>query len=91
MNEINEMYREHRRLKQQQHEEWYVKNLNNLKESGLEFEHKDTVCLFRIEGKPWVDFYPHTGRWRIVGRGASKKVFTGGGNAFIHWFKKAKG
>ena len=88
MNEVSEMWKAHNEARKQQHEEWYIKNLNSLKKSGLRYTHKDTVCLFRIQGKPLVDFYPHTGRWRIVGKDSPKKVFTGGADAFINWFRK---
>ena len=91
MNEVSEMWKEHNKARQEQHQEWYIKNMNALKKSGLKYTHKDTVCLFRLRGKPFVDFYPHTGRWRIVGKDSSKKVYTGGGNAFIHWYAKQDG
>lgn len=90
MGDMAEVFSDWKEHKKQQHQEWYMKNMAALNNSELQFTHKDTVCLFRIKGKPQIDFYPHTGRWRIVGKGASAKVFTGGGEAFIYWFKKAQ-
>jgi hypothetical protein len=47
----------------------------------------DGACLFREPGKPRVDFYPSTGRWRTVGR-EPEKVHRGGARAFIAWYAK---
>jgi len=89
-NETTEMWRGHKKLQQEQHREWYVKNMNALRESAIVFKERDTACLIRLKNKPYVDFYPHTGRWRVVGKNASQRVFTGGGNAFVHWYNNLK-
>ena len=41
---------------------------------------------FREVGKPPVDFYPSTGRWRVVGLG--NKTYNGGATAFLAWYRK---
>lgn len=90
MNDISEMWSDHKKHQQAQHAEWHKKNTIALSNSGLSFKVTGNTYLFRTPGKPQVDFYPHTGRWRIVGKNASKKVFTGGGEAFINWYIKRK-
>jgi hypothetical protein len=50
---------------------------------GMSFVFKRTVCLFREEGKPKVDFYPHTGRWKVKHR-----MYKGGAASFISWYSK---
>lgn len=66
----------------------YKANLDVLMRSGLKFSRKPAACLFREEGKPHVDFYPHTGRWREVGKGAPDKTHTGGAQKFIDWYHR---
>lgn len=44
------------------------------------------TVLFREPGKPKVDFYPSTGRWRIVG--SQSKTFRGGAESFLRWYAK---
>ena len=73
--------------RQQRHAEWHTKNLAELRAAGMPFVERATSCLFREPGKPKVDFYPHTGRWRVVG-GQSRKTFRGGASAFVSWYRK---
>lgn len=73
---------------QARHAEWKQKNMAVLGESGAIFtvtNHGETL-LFRQPGKPKVDFYPSTGRWRIVG--ATSKTFSGGAQSFLNWYAK---
>ncbi len=77
MDEIN---REERR---ERHAQWYRENMEILRASGLRFEERATAMLFREPGKPRVDFYPHTGRWRAHGW-----TFKGGAKAFLAWYAK---
>jgi hypothetical protein len=79
------------------HAEWYAENMAALRASGLRFEERPTSVLFREPGKPRVDFYPHTGRWRVVGerpdpkarrRGADGRTLRGGAKAFLGWYAK---
>ena len=73
-------------LKKERHEKWYRQNMLALQNSGIEFKRHVTACLFRENGKPKIDFYPHTGRWRTVGKNA--KTFSGGAKTFLKWYSK---
>lgn len=83
-----------RELKQERHADWREENLAVLRKSLVPFAMRDTACLFRQPGKPWVDFYPHTGRWRAVGPNLSEELkgrtFSGGAKSFLGWYAKAK-
>lgn len=77
--------------RQAQHEEWRQRNTNIIATSGVSFRsanHGETFC-FRERGKPMVDFYPSTGRWRVVG--AKSRTFRGGAEAFLRWYEKQSG
>ena len=41
---------------------------------------------YHLTGKPQVQFWPSTGRWRARG-----KTFSGGAKAFLNWYKKQRG
>jgi hypothetical protein len=73
---------------QARHAEWKQKNTETLTFSGLDFvaTNGGETFLFREPGKPKVDFYPSTGRWRIVG--ATRKTFKGGARSFLNWYAK---
>ena len=45
-------------------------------------ETKETVFLLRESGRPKVDFYPHTGRWKV-----GNKMHRGGAMAFHKWYQ----
>lgn len=82
-----------RELRQARHAEWFEKNMAALRAAGLlardRVELRSTAILFREFGRPRVDFYPHTGRWRIVGApGGSQRPMRGGAEAFIRWYAK---
>ena len=58
-------------------------NTSVLEKSGLVYSvTSNGTMLFREAGKPRVDFYPSTGRWKKVG-GKAKK---GGATKFIKWY-----
>lgn len=75
--------------RQARHAQWHEENMATLNASGLRFQIRETAVLFREAGKPRVDFYPHTGRWRIVG-GANgpTRPLSGGAKRFIEWYAK---
>jgi len=57
-----------------------------LKAAGLteyKTRNQGTVLLFRQSGKPVVDFYPGTGRWR-----SGNKTYEGGASAFMAWYNR---
>lgn len=69
------------------HLAWKEANLAILRASGVPLVGREEACLFREDGKPRVDFYPSTGRWRVVGDGRNK-TFRGGAAAFLKWYAK---
>ncbi len=75
-----------RELTQDRHAQWKVENLAALRASGVPFQERPEACLFRVSGKPPVDFYPSTGRWRVVA--GKKKTLRGGATAFLAWYAK---
>jgi hypothetical protein len=84
------MWREHRQRQQARHWENYQRNLDVLAASGIPFVLRETSCLFRQDGKPKVDFFPHTGRWRTVGMKSpqSSRPMSGGAEAFLIWYAR---
>jgi hypothetical protein len=76
-------------LRQERHREWKAENLDLLRTSGLTYRltNNNETAVFRERGKPKVDFYPSTGRWRVV----SGNARTMGGHAmkFIEWYANA--
>lgn len=86
---------EQRQLTSERHTAWKAENLAALQASGVPFERRPESCLFRQPGKPKVDFYPSTGRWREVGAPRAEKLihaegvtFRGGAVAFLKWYAR---
>lgn len=86
MGDMGDDLRFMKELKKERHSKWYEQNMDVLNSSKIEFVHKDTVCLFRESDRPKIDFYPHTGRWRTVGKNA--KTFRGGAKSFLKWYSE---
>jgi hypothetical protein len=70
------------------------KNLRILCANGLRFEVRKSPdgllgasALFREPGKPRVDFYLSTGRWRVGGASASRTM-RGGARGFVAWYAR---
>jgi hypothetical protein len=59
-------------------------NVAILRASGILFEERSNAVLFREPGRPKVDFYPGSGRWRVVGA-ANGPTLAGGAKAFLSW------
>jgi hypothetical protein len=70
------------------HLAWHEENMAVLRSTGLSFTEQATVVLFREVGKPRVDFYPHTGRWRRVGNRVPAHAMSGGARAFLSWYAR---
>jgi hypothetical protein len=86
MGDFNEVYEAMRKDRQEKHAEWKRLNTQILEKSGLVYMVAGPeTFIFREEGKPKVDFYPSTGRWRELSSG---RTFRGGATAFISWYKK---
>ena len=83
--EICDYFAASKEFRKEMHREQKAANLGVLKESGLKFcsTNNGENLLFREKGKPKVDFYPSTGRWRVAGL---RGTFNGGGAAFINWY-----
>ena len=83
MTETSDMWREINAERAERHAEWKKKNLEILRESGIPFTDKGETLLFRQEGKPKVDFYPSTGRWKVKG-----EFMRGGAKSFLRWYRR---
>jgi len=57
-----------------------------LRESGIPFTivNKGICVIFREEGKPKVDFFLSTGRWRVVA--GETELYEGGAEGFLEWY-----
>jgi hypothetical protein len=77
-------------LKKEQHQQWWIDNVDEIKGSGIPhtFTNNGECVLFREPGKPKVDFYPSTGRWRTVGKNA--RTMGGQAKAFLVWYANQK-
>lgn len=77
--------------RKQKHAEWKERNLKTLLNSNnvtkLTIKSDGEVVLLREPGKPKVDFYPSTGRWRAAGQA---KTYRGGAEAFLNWYAKQR-
>lgn len=82
MGDMKEGFKFLTEMKKKRHQEWYQKNCEIIKNSGLDFVQKDTVILFR-DTNCRIDFYPHTGRWKFEG-----KMYQGGADKFLKWYKE---
>ncbi len=56
-----------------------------LERSGLVFQVNADKLELRGEGRPVCDFFPATGRWRVL-TGRRFRYFRGGPIAFINWY-----
>lgn len=92
MGEQVEIYRDMRALKQEQGEERRVKNMRLLLETQLDCRVEGDVVLLREAGKPKVDFYSTTGKWRVPNENKGR-ICGGGGGAkrFIEWYEGGRG
>jgi hypothetical protein len=74
-------------LRQERHANWHRDNLAALADSGIPHRvaNRGETLLFREDGKPRCDFYPSTGRWRVVN---ARETFSGGAVAFLAWYRR---
>lgn len=86
MGDMGDLFKAHSAEKKARHMRWKEDNTAALMTSGLVFRvaSPETLC-FREEGKPAVDFYPSTGRWREV---KVNKTHGGHAGAFLKWYAK---
>lgn len=83
--DMGTLFRIHNKDKQERHKRWHEENREAINVSGIPYKDKGETLLFREVGKPRVDFYPSTGRWRVVG---VVRTFRGGAKAFLNWYNK---
>jgi hypothetical protein len=84
----SEMRKAFKELKQKRHKNWKAQNLNMIRNAGIPCDIKEEVVLFRESKKPMIDFYPSTGRWRIVGGRKQSSAISGGAKKFLEWYRK---
>ncbi len=83
--DIADMGRAMKADRQGRHARWNHENRTVLTFAGIPFTDRGEALLFRIAGKPRVDFYPSSGRWRVAGE---QKTHRGQARAFLAWFAK---
>lgn len=90
MSEQTDCFRAIQQHRRDEHAEQKKGNTRIICASGLNFRSTNNgECLvFRERNKPQVDFYPSTGRWRVIG---DKRTCSGGAGAFLTWYTDQKG
>ncbi len=84
---MTEFWRDVREARKTKHQEMKEQNTRLLTEAGIAFRevNQGENLLIREPGKPNVDFYPSTGRWRIPQK---NQTYSGGAQAFLSWYNK---
>lgn len=78
-------YRAMKEERKERHAEWNKINTETINKSGIPYRLAGgQTMLFREPGKPRVDFYPSTGRWRVNGQ----RAVSGGARKFLDWYKQ---
>ena len=70
----------------ERHAIWKRENLAYLRGAGVTFTDRGETLLFRWPSKPAVDFYPSTGRWKVVSGPRRGSVLRGGAMRFLTWY-----
>lgn len=87
MGDMSDNFHDMRELRKKRHEEWERINLPIIEKCEFKSEvSANGTIMFRIEGKPYADFYPTTGRWQVC---KTHVVMTGGAEAFLKWFRES--
>lgn len=75
-------------LRKEQHREWKDENTDAIRTSKIPYRaaNNGETLIFREPGKPKVDFYPSTGRWRNVS--TNGRTMGGGAMTFLDWYSK---
>lgn len=83
-----EDFKEIERINKEQKRVTGSDNMRVLKSSGIQYTVKNsgTIILFRVPGKPAVDFYPTTSKWKLVG--PKPQLIFGNATAFLIWYAK---
>ncbi|MFA5424796.1 MAG: hypothetical protein WC374_13160 [Phycisphaerae bacterium] len=83
MGDMNDDFKFLDDMKKERHTQWHAENLRIIAESKIPCTAKSEVVLFRESGKPKVDFYPSTGRWKV-----GNQIYSGGAQSFLNWYNK---
>ena len=75
-------YRDRRVNKQIRHRANKAYNTKKLKESGIEYREANPECFLFREGLRRADFYPSSGRWKVLD---TNEIMSGGINKFLAW------
>ena len=83
MGDMGETFLMMREMRRKRHSEQKGENTEALLASGVLFRavNDGEALLFRERGRPAVDFYPSTGRWKCEGR-----LYRGGAQIFLKWY-----
>ncbi len=86
MGDMGEVFGGMKAARQERHARWKSQNTVALQASQFVYTvtNNGETYLFREPGKPKVDFYPSTGRWRVAGK---SQTFSGGAAGFIRWYR----
>lgn len=89
MGDMGEVFKGMSEARKERHSRWRTQNILALQATQFIYTvtNNGETFLFREAGKPKVDFYPSTGRWRVSG---IKQTFHGGGKLFIQWYRKQR-
>lgn len=73
-------------LRKERHRDWKIENTDVIRTSRIPCRpaNNGETLIFREQGKPKVDFYPSTGRWRVASGNA--RTQGGGAIAFLEWY-----
>lgn len=84
MGDMGDIFNAMREGRKQKHADWRDENRDIIyRIYPRRFTENETAILFREIGKPKVDFYPHTGRWKV-----GTRMFSGGAYSFCGWYEK---
>jgi hypothetical protein len=88
MGEMGEVFGAMREATRQRHAEWKTNNMATVQKADVVYRTANAgeTLLFREPGKPKVDFYPSTGRWRVVGDPTNTRTMGGGAEKFLKWY-----
>lgn len=87
MGDMGDDFKEMKLMKQERKLKRYEKNISILVADNIRYEIRNSgnTLLIREEGKPKIDFYPSTGRFKI-----GSNFYTGGATELLKYYKGEK-
>ena len=84
MGDMGEVFRDMRSIKKEHKVKQLEKNKHFIDQNGLEYHlvNYGTTMLFREPGKPKVDYYPSTNKWKC-----GIKFYHGNVVDFVEWYE----